>query len=143
METRVLDKDGETAVVTSQLPPVVKNSGKRGVSCRFMRLTPVSRVENEGARPNQFDPVRVDAPEHLGVFTIVPAYFRGSRRRDADVLDVQPCNLMYSMSGSDVTVIQPGTAEHVSTVNHVILTLVNAQRALLKVRKILYARLFT
>lgn len=125
--THVLDKDGQTDVIVSERIPVVKNHGKKGVSCKFMRIAPVSRVENADAiKPNVFDPVNVDAPEHLGVFTVVPAYFRGSRRREGDVVTIEPCNLMYSLAGSDVTVIQPGTVEHVSTVNHVIMTLMSS-----------------
>lgn len=127
--THALNKDGETAVVVSELAPRVKNRGPKGVTCTFLKMVHISREENADAiRPNIFDPVRVDAPsEYLGVFTVIPAYFRGTRGRQGDVPTVEPCNLMYSVAGSDVTVIQPGTVEHVSTVNHVILTLASSQ----------------
>lgn len=138
--THAMGKDGETAVVVSEREPKVKNRGPKGVTCTFLKMVHVSREENADAiRPNVFDPVRVDAPEYLGVFTVVPAYFRGARGPQGDVPTVEPCNLMYSVAGSDVTVIQPGTVQHISTVNHVIITLASSQflqgaRPLLKVK---------
>lgn len=126
--TRSIDASGETRATDSEINPVVKNHGKKGVTCKFMRVSPVSKEENADARvrPNLFETRRVDAPENLGVFTVIPAYFKGTRKGQGDVVTIEPCNLMYSLTGSDVTVVQPGTVEHVSTVNHVILTLLSS-----------------
>ena len=78
--THSIDVAGESQANESEIVPTVKNHGRKGVTCRFLRKAPVSKEENADARvrPNLFENVRVGAPEHLGVFTVIPAYFKGN-----------------------------------------------------------------
>jgi len=70
---------------------------------------------------------RLVIPVPLGVFTVKTAYFKATRHHD--LLRKVECGLLYSRDGSDVTVVQPVHQDHISTVDHVVISLRTANAA--------------